>query len=82
MLAAALDRPVYPKDPTTPVCACFGLTQADIEQDVAEEVVTAHQGHAGKGQIARRPLRQLAANGQPCVAFVQKYFMQCRNRKG
>ena len=39
-MASELARPVYPKDPTAPICACFGLTRHDIEQDVAEGVVT------------------------------------------
>jgi hypothetical protein len=39
-LTAALSRPIYPKDPTAPICACFGLTRQDIEQDVDEGGVT------------------------------------------
>ena len=34
VMASELARPVYPKDPTAPICACFGLTRQDIEQDV------------------------------------------------
>src|SRR5579859_1748664 len=29
-----LVRPVYPKDPDAPICACFGVTRAEIEADV------------------------------------------------
>src|SRR5271157_4836080 len=39
VMASELARPVYPKDPTAPICACFGLTRQDIEQDVAEGVI-------------------------------------------
>ena len=35
-----LNKPVYPKNPDAPICACFGLTRQDIEQDVSEGVVT------------------------------------------
>ena len=34
ILSADLTKPVYPKDPDAPICACFGLTRRDIEQDV------------------------------------------------
>ena len=40
VMASELARPVYPKDPNAPICACFSLTRQDIEQDVAEGVVT------------------------------------------
>jgi hypothetical protein len=82
VLASALERPVYPKDPTAPICACFGLTEADIEQDIAEGVVTRTKATVEKAKSAAARCSQLAANGQACVAFVQKYYMQCRNRKG
>src|SRR5262245_51487699 len=29
-------QPVYPKDPSAPICSCFGLTLDDIEADVQE----------------------------------------------
>jgi hypothetical protein len=82
VLSTAIAHPVYPKDPSAPVCACFGLTQADIEQDVAEGVVTRTKATLEKAKSSAAHCAQLAANGQSCVAFVQKYFMQCRNRKG
>ncbi len=56
ILVNALSRPAYPKDPTAPLCACFGVTRQDIEQDVDEGVVTAHQGGSGKSQVATGPL--------------------------
>ena len=37
---ADIPRPVYPKDPTAPICPCLGLTEADIEQDVQDGVKT------------------------------------------
>jgi hypothetical protein len=82
VLAASLARPVYPKDPAAPICACFGLTQADIEQDVREGVVTRTKAALEKAKSAQARCAQMAANAQPCVAFVQKYYMQCRNRTG
>src|SRR5262245_21973427 len=40
VLTSDLAAPVYPKDPTAPICGCFGLTRDDIEQDLAEGGVT------------------------------------------
>lgn len=79
VLAADLTRPAYPKDPTAPICACFGLTRVDIEQDVREGVATRTRAIVEKAKSPAARCAEMAANGQPCVAFVQKYFMKCRS---
>ena len=79
ILANELVRPVYPKDPNAPICACFGLTRADIEQDVQEGVVTRTKAALEKAKSPEARCAQAAANGRPCVAYVQKYYMQCRS---
>ena len=81
ILAAALRHPVYPKDHGAPICACFGLTRLDIEQDVSEGVVTRVKAILEKAKSPEARCSQMAANGQPCVAYVQKYYMQCRGAK-
>lgn len=78
ILAAELLKPVYPKDPDAPICACFGLTRQDIEQDVREGVVTRVKAVLERAKTAEARCSQTAANGQPCVAYVQKYYMRCR----
>ena len=82
ILADEIQRPVYPKDPSAPVCGCFGLTQDDIEQDVREGVTTRVREVIEKAKSATARCRQLAANGKPCTAYVQKYYMQCLQEKG
>lgn len=79
--AADLQRPVYPKNPDVPICACFGLTRRDIEQDVSEGVVTRVKAILEKAASPEARCSQMAANGQPCVSYVQKYYMQCRGAK-
>jgi hypothetical protein len=76
-----LERSVYPKDPDAPLCACFGLTRQDIEADVREGVVTRVKAIIEKAKSPKARCSQMAANGQPCVAYVQKYYMQCRGAK-
>jgi hypothetical protein len=78
LLTTDLQRPVYPKDPSAPICACFGLTREDIEQDVREGVVTRTKAVLEKAKSPKARCSEMAANGRPCVSFVQKYYMQCR----
>jgi len=81
LLTTDLSRPVYPKDPTAPICACFGLTAEDIERDVEEGVTTRVKAAVAKAKSPEARCRQRAANGRSCVAYVQKYYVQCLNRK-
>lgn len=79
ILAADLRRPVYPKDLDAPICACFGLSRADIEQDVREGVVTRTRNAVEKAKSPEARCSEMAANGQSCAAYVQRYYMQCRS---
>ena len=78
MLAGELNRPVYPKDPDAPICACFGLTRQDVEADVREGVVTRVKAIIEKAKSAEARCTRMAADGQPCIAAVQKCYFQCR----
>ena len=76
-----LTQAVYPKDPDAPLCACFGLMRDDIEQDVAEGVVTRTRAVIEKAQSGDARCTLAAANGRSCIPDVQRYYMQCRNAK-
>ena len=78
ILTAALDHPVYPKDPAAPICACFGLTEADIEQDVAEGAVTRTRAVVEKAKSSAARCAQASPSGQSCVAAVQRYYMKVK----
>ena len=82
VMAADLARPVYPKDPTAPICACFGLTRQDIERDVEEGVATRTKAVLERAKSPEARCARMAANGAPCIAYVQRYYMDCRNRMG
>ena len=82
VLVNALSRPAYPKDPTAPLCACFGVTRQDIEQDVDEGVVTRTKAAVERAKSPLARCAQTAANGRPCVAHLQKYYLECRQRRG
>ncbi len=81
VLAADLQRPVYPKDPDAPLCACLGFTRADIEADVQEGVVTRTRKALAHAKSPAARCCVLAANGQSCEAYVQKCYLQCRGGK-
>lgn len=76
ILASRIQRPVYPKDPAAPICACLGLTREDIEKDVKEGVTTRTRAAVEEARSPAARCRRLAANGRPCTAYVQKYYMQ------
>jgi hypothetical protein len=81
LLTADLPRPIYPKDPSAPICPCFGLTAEDIERDVEEGGTTRVKAVVAKAKSPAACCRQRAANGRSCIAYVQKYYLQCLNRK-
>lgn len=74
----ALPHPVYPKSPDAPICACFGLTRDEIDQDVREGVVTRTKECVNRAKSADARCSTLAANGRSCVADVQGYYMRAR----
>jgi hypothetical protein len=77
VLATDVQRAVYPKDPAAPICGCFGLTREDIERDVQEGGTTRVKEIIDKARSPAARCRQTAANGKPCIAYVQKYYIQC-----
>jgi len=73
-----LARPAYPKDPDAPICACFGFTCAEIDEDIAEGVATRTRAQLERARSPAARCSQAAASGASCVAAVQGYFMQRR----
>jgi hypothetical protein len=72
--------PVYPKNPNAPLCACFGLTADDIEQDIAEGGVARTRACVEKARSALARCAERSPSGQSCIAFVQSYYMQRKGR--
>ena len=69
-----LVKPVYPKDPAAPICACFGFTSEEIEADVREGVATRTRALIERAKSSAARCSQMAANGQSCVPAVQRVF--------
>jgi hypothetical protein len=79
ILATEMPRPVYPKDPSAPICGCFGLTRQDIERDVREGSVSRTKAVLEKAKSPAACCVERAVNGRPCIAYVQKYYIQCQS---
>jgi len=82
VLARDLVRPVYPKDPQAPICACFGLTEEDIRRDIDEGAPSRTRAVIEKAKSSEACCNRNAANGRSCVAYVQKYYLQCLKEHG
>jgi hypothetical protein len=76
ILTSALTKPVYPKDLDAPMCACFGFTRDEIEQDLAEGTNVRTKACVLKAKSPAAQCHVLAANGRSCVMEVQRYFVQ------
>jgi hypothetical protein len=74
----AVKGPVYPKDPSAPICACFGLTRDDIEQDLREGSVARTRACIDKAKSPEARCTVASPSGQSCVAEVQRYYMARR----
>jgi hypothetical protein len=77
----AFARPVYPKDPAAPLCACFGFTREEVEQDVAEGVLTRVKGLFAKSKSPEADCAAKAVNGKCCSTEVQRYYYKCLGSK-
>ena len=78
----ALSRPVYPKDPAAPLCACFGFTREEVEQDVAEGVLTRVKALFAKSKSPEANCVEQAPSGKCCSTEVQRYYYKCLENKG
>jgi len=75
----AVQTPVYPKNPEAPLCACFGLTCEDVDEDIREGVVTRTRACVERAKSADARCAIASPSGQSCVAEVQRYYMKRRS---
>lgn len=78
VLVTDLVRPVYPKDPTAPLCGCFGLTCDDIEDDLAENSVARVKAHLVRAKSEQTHCRTQSVTGRSCIEEVQRYYFKRR----
>jgi len=75
-----LNRPVYPKDPDAPICACFGFTYDEVAADVDEATPTRIRELLTKSKSPEAKCATLAADGRCCIGAVQELYMKLRTR--
>ena len=73
-----LVRPVYPKDPDAPICACFGLCYDDVAADVAEGLPTRVRDLLAKTKTSAAKCATLAADGRCCDGAVQELYLRLK----
>lgn len=76
--AASLPRPVYPKDPTAPLCGCFGLTVEDVEDDIAEGTPTRIRALLAKSKSPDARCATTSPTGKCCLPEVQRLYFRLR----
>jgi hypothetical protein len=74
--------PVYPKNDSAPLCACFGLTRDDVEQDLCEGGVARTRACVEKAKSTAARCAIASPSGQSCIAEVQRYYMKRRGESG
>jgi len=70
------------KDADAPLCACFGLTREDIEQDLDEGGVARTRAAVLRAQSDEARCVTQAPNGRTCVPEVQGYYLKRKQGGG
>lgn len=71
-----LQAAVYPKDPRAPVCPCFGFTLDDVDADIAEHSPSRTRELLAKSKTPDARCATLAADGQCCIAELQRLYIR------
>jgi hypothetical protein len=71
-----LRQSVYPKDPSAPLCGCFGFTLDELEADVRDGAPTRIRELLAKSKSNEARCSELAADGQCCMREVQRQYMR------
>ncbi|MEX2212526.1 MAG: hypothetical protein WD768_00265 [Phycisphaeraceae bacterium] len=76
--ASSLNRPIYPKDPAAPVCACFRLKAEDVEADAKANNPAGIRELIRKSQMGKAKCEEKAADGRCCVGEVQRLYLKAK----
>jgi hypothetical protein len=74
-----LRAPAFPKDPSAPICNCFGFTTAEIDADLREETTTRVKALLAKSKTPEAHCATAAPDGRCCISEVQRYYMRARS---
>ena len=72
----------WPKDPAGPLCACHGLTCDDVDLEIAEGKPARVREAVRRAGLPGAECVTRSADGRPCTARVQRYFLRRRAAGG
>jgi hypothetical protein len=78
----ALVRPVYPKDPAAPLCACFGLTLDDVDADLAEGTPRRIRALLAQSKTDDARCEERSPTGRCSIAEVQRQYFKRMKGEG
>jgi hypothetical protein len=79
ILTTDLSQPVYPKDPTAPICGCLGLTEDEVAEDAARRDPSRVKTALEAAKAPDAQCRQRNPSGRPCTAYLQKCYVRFLN---
>ena len=79
--AAELLSPVYPYDSTAPICACFGFTLQDVEDDADESQPLRIRALLDRSRSPGAHCQAVAVDGRCCMREVQRLYMKLKSTR-
>ena len=79
--AVELLTPVYPYDPNAPICACFGFTLQDVEDDADESQPLRIRALLTRSQSPEARCQAVAVDGRCCMREVQRLYMKLKSSR-
>ena len=74
-----LKQPVYPYDLDAPICACFGFTYDDVDQDSRDTIPHRIRELVTKSKSPDARCQAFAVDGQCCLREVQRLYFKLRS---
>jgi hypothetical protein len=71
-----MKTPSFPKDPTAPICPCFGFSTDEIELDLAEGAPTRTRAAIKRAQSDEADCIHRHPSGKSCAADLQSYYIR------
>ncbi|SFI00905.1 hypothetical protein [Planctomicrobium piriforme] len=81
VLVSELQHPVYPKDTDASLCACFGFSLEDIQDDVDSPTPVRIRELLAKSQSPEARCQTLAPDGRCCMAEIKRLYMKLREQR-
>ncbi len=79
--AVELLTPVYPYDSNAPICACFGFTLQNVEDDADESQPLRIRALLARSQSPEACCQAVAVDGRCCLREVQRLYMKLKSSR-